>query len=394
MDGISSDLATSRIPMFSPDGQAPMISTVPDPAIEDVEVATYRIPADRPEADGTGSWDETFMILVRVNAGGMTGLGWTYGASAAAAGARDLLAPVLTGRAAFDVPAAYEAMTRVLRNPGRQGALGYALSAVDTALWDLKARLVGMPLHRLLGAVRDGAPIYGSGGFTTYDEPTLYQQLAGWVHERHIPRVKIKIGEAAGRRVDRDLRRARQAREAIGDRVELFVDANGGYDVKQAIRVADALADLDVRWFEEPVSSDYPELLKDVRDRVRPDVTAGEYGYDLPYFRRLCQAGAVDCLQIDITRCGGVTEWLRAAAVAASFGLEVSSHGAPHLHAHVGCATPNLRHLEWFHDHVRIESMLFDGTLDPTAGVLRPDPDRPGHGLDLRTADADRYRVG
>ena len=154
-----------------------------------------------------------------------------------------------------------------------------------------------------------------------------------------------------------------------------------------------AAADLDVRWLEEPVSSDDLDGLREVRDAVAADVTAGEYGYDLTYFRRMCAAGAVDCLQADVSRCGGITDWLRVAAVAASYGLEISGHCAPHLHAAVATAVPNLRHLEWFHDHVRIENMFFDGTLDPVGGTIRPDPDAPGLGLTLRTADAERYRT-
>jgi L-alanine-DL-glutamate epimerase-like enolase superfamily enzyme len=205
--------------------------------------------------------------------------------------------------------------------------------------------------------------------------------------------VKIKIGESWGSRPERDLKRMGQAREAVGSDVELFVDANGGYVCKQAIRVMAAAADLDVRWFEEPVSSDDLAGLRLVRDAVRPDVTAGEYGYDLAYFARMCTAGAVDCLQADVSRCGGVTEWLRVAAVAAAHGLQISAHCAPHLHAAVAAATPNLCHLEWFHDHVRIEQMFFDGALDPSGGVLRPDPHAPGHGLTLRSAAAQVYRV-
>src|SRR6202035_4293652 len=141
----------------------------------------------------------------------------------------------------------------------------------------------------------------------------------------------------------------------IGPDAELFVDANGGYTRKQAVRMALAMADQDVTWFEEPVSSDDLDGLREVRDQVTPDVTAGEYGYDLVYFARMVDAGPVDCLQIDVTRCGGITEWLRAAAVAAARGLQVSGHCAPNLHAHVAAAAQNFRHLEDFHDHVRIE---------------------------------------
>jgi len=216
-----------------------------------------------------------------------------------------------------------------VRNAGRPGAVGYAISAVDVALWDLKARLLDLPLHRLLGAVREQVPVYGSGGFTTYDEAQLHEQLTHWVDEQQIPRVKIKIGESWGGDAVRDLRRMTQARRIIGADVELFVDANGGYGRKQAIRVMHAAADLDVRWFEEPVSSDDLDGLREVRDAVWPDVTAGEYGYDVYYFRRMCAAGAVDCLQADVSRCGGITEWLRVSAIAASFGLQVSSHCGP-----------------------------------------------------------------
>ncbi|MGB6226306.1 MAG: enolase C-terminal domain-like protein, partial [Pseudonocardiaceae bacterium] len=184
------------------------------------------------------------------------------------------------------------------------------------------------------------------------------------------------------------------AREVVGPDVELFVDANGGYDRKQAIRVIRAAADCDIRWLEEPVSSDDLAGLREVRDAVLPDVTAGEYGYDLTYFRRMCAAGAVDCLQADVSRCGGITEWFRVAAVAAAYHLEISGHCAPHLHVHAAAATPNLRHLEWFHDHVRIEQMFFDGALDPTGGALRPDPTAPGNGLRLRREVASRYQIG
>lgn len=362
-------------------------------AIDQVEARVYRVPTDEPEADGTIAWDSTTMVLVRARSGDTVGTGWTYGAAQCGAVVTDVLAPVITGGSAMDVAGSFEKMVVAVRNSGRQGAIGYAISAVDVALWDLKARLLGVPLHRLIGAVNQTVPVYGSGGFTTYSQERLAEQLGGWVHGQRIPRVKIKIGQSWGTNTARDLTRMRHAREVIGDDAELFVDANGGYTRKQAVRVAHAAADLDVRWFEEPVSSDDLAGLREVRDFTDADVAAGEYGFDLTYFRRMCQAEAVDCLQADATRCGGITEWLRAAAVAASFGLEVSGHCAPHVHVHAAAGIPNLRHLEWFHDHVRIESMFFDGTLDPSGGALTPRED-PGNGLTLREADAERYRIG
>jgi L-alanine-DL-glutamate epimerase-like enolase superfamily enzyme len=364
-----------------------------DPLIESVEAAAYKIPTDAPEGDGTLAWDATTMVLARVRAGDTEGIGWTYGSAASAAVIKHELTPVVEGRPALDVSGTTEAMIRAARNVTRPGVAGYAISAVDIALWDLKAKLLGLPLFRLLGAVRDEVPVYGSGGFTPYTDDQLRAQLAGWAIEQRIPRVKIKIGESWGGDVARDLARMRQAREVVGEGVELYVDANGGYGRKQAIRVMAAAADLDIGWFEEPVSSDDLDGLREVRDAVTPDVAAGEYGWDIFYFRRMCATGAVDCLQADASRCGGITEWLRTAAVAASFGLQLSGHCAPHLHAHAAAAIPNFRHLEWFHDHVRIESMFFDGTLDPLGGVIRPAPDRPGLGLEFRAADAEKYRT-
>jgi L-alanine-DL-glutamate epimerase-like enolase superfamily enzyme len=368
--------------------------TALDATVDAIDVGVYTVPTDAPEADGTLAWDSTTMVLVEVRSGDTGGLGWTYGPPACARVVTDQLADVVLGREALDVAGAFDGMVKAVRNAGRYGAAGYAISAVDIALWDLKARLLGLPLHRLLGAVRDAAPVYGSGGFTCYDEHRLRAQLAGWVSEQHIPRVKIKIGESWGTAAARDLQRMAQARDEIGPEVELFVDANGGYDRKQAIRVIHAAADLDIRWFEEPVSSDDLGGLREVRDAVLPDVSAGEYGGDLSYYRRMCAAGAVDCLQADVSRCGGITEWLRVAAIAAGHNLEISGHCGPHLHAHVALATPNLRHLEWFHDHVRIERMFFDGALDPAGGLLRPHPTAPGNGLRLRREVASGYQVG
>lgn len=351
----------------------------------------YRVPTDAPEGDGTLEWTNTTLVLVHADADGATGIGWTYGPAATVAVVADLFAPVVADLDPDDVPAAWTSMRRRLRNAGRPGVAGLALSAADCALWDLKARRHGLPLARLLGTARRDVPVYGSGGFTTYDDERQHRQLAGWVHEQGIPRVKIKIGESCGTEVPRDLARMAAARRTIGDDAELFVDANGAYQRKQAIRVAQAAAELDVRWYEEPVSSDDLAGLGLVRDRVLPDVAAGEYGFDLTYFHRM--APFVDCLQIDVTRCGGISEFLRVAAVADAAGLQVSGHCAPHQHLPVAAGIGNLRHLEWFHDHVRIESMLFDGTESATGGAARVPLDRPGNGVEFRSDRAQQYRV-
>lgn len=364
------------------------------PVVDRVDTAVFTVPTESPEADGTLAWDSTTLVLATVGCGGVTGLGYTYAPTAAARIIEDLLADVVAGAPALDVPRAHEAMHRAVRNAGLPGVAAQAIAAVDIALWDMKARLLDLPLVRLLGAARDEVPVYGSGGFTTYDDDQQERQLRGWVEKEGIPRVKMKIAESWGSREERDLRRVAKARATIGDTAGLYVDANGGYSAKQAGRVGRALADEGVTWFEEPVSSDHLTTLATIRGQVTLDVAAGEYGYTLPYFEHMLAAGAVDCLQADVTRCGGITVWLRTAALAQARGIAVSGHCAPHAHAHAAAAVPNLRHLEWFHDHVRIERILFDGALAPTDGALTPGADgAPGLGLTLNTERAQPYRV-
>jgi L-alanine-DL-glutamate epimerase-like enolase superfamily enzyme len=268
-----------------------------------------------------------------------------------------------------------------------------AIAAVDIALWDLAAKLRNEPLVKVLGPSHEEVAAYGSGGFTSYTDDQLVEQLGGWVHDEGIPRVKMKIGTAWGSQPDRDVERVHKVRQAIGPDAELYVDANGGYTRKQAVRLARTFADQGATWFEEPVSSDDLDGLHAVRDMTEMDVAAGEYGADLAYFAHMCEAGAVDVLQADVSRCAGITEWLRVAAVAAGHGLQVSAHCAQSLHVHPACAVPNVRHLEYFHDHARVDRMLFDGVLDPVGGVLRPDLTRPGLGLDLNQRRAEEFRV-
>jgi len=356
--------------------------------ISRANVATYTVPTDTPESDGTLEWTSTTLVLVEVEAGGTVGLGYTYGHRAAATIIADTLFPLLLGRSPMDVTRHWSAMLQAIRNQGRAGIASMAIAAVDAALWDLKARLLNLPLVTLLGSVRDEVPVYGSGGFTSYSIDQLQNQLSGWV-TRGITRVKMKVGRAPGEDADR----VRQAREAIGPAAELFVDANGAYSARQALTLAKAFAEADVRWFEEPVSSDDLEGLSTVRARAPHgmDVTAGEYGYDLYYFRRMLDAGAVDVLQADATRCAGITGFLQVAALCDAYNMPLSSHTAGALHVHPCCASARVRHVEYFHDHVRIERLLFDGVAEPVAGMLRPDRSRPGLGLELKRADASRY---
>lgn len=358
-------------------------------AIERVDVRVCTLATeDGPESDGTAVWDATTMVIVQPRAGGLTGLGYSYISAAAAEVVRGLLAPAVTGLDAFAIPTAMTAMMHAIRNHGRPGLVACAVSAVDSSLWDLKAKLLGIPLADLLGAARTSVPVYASGGFTSSDFDALGRELAGYRSAGH-RRVKIKVGRDPAV----DVERVRVAREAVGPEIELMVDANGAYTRPQAIAMAHQFAPHGVVYFEEPVSSDDLEGLRAVRDRAPPGmaIAAGEYGYDGWYFRRMLAAEAVDIQQADATRALGITGFLQADALCRARSLPLSSHCAPSLHAHAGAAASQLVHLEFFRDHVRMEERLFEGALPAIAGAITYDPTRPGLGLVLREKEATRH---
>jgi L-alanine-DL-glutamate epimerase-like enolase superfamily enzyme len=359
--------------------------------IDAVEAYAYTIPTEQPEADGTLEWDSTTLLIVEARAADRTGIGYSYTQQGAAEVVTGRLASVVTGCDALRVGAAWAQMWASVRNYGQTGLAATAVSAVDIALWDLKARILDRPLVETLDAVHDGTPIYGSGGFCNYTDAQLRDQLSGWV-EAGIPRVKMKTG----REPERDADRLAAARAAIGPDVELYADANGAFGRAQALRWAEVYAEYGVRWFEEPVSSDDLAGLHLVRNRAPAgmDITAGEYGWNLPYFQRTLDAEAVDCLQVDVTRCGGISGFLRAAALCDARSIDLSAHCAPQISAQVCPAVWHLRHLEYFHDHDRLEHLVFDGCLEPQpGGFLVPDRSRPGCGLTVKRADIDKWRV-
>jgi L-alanine-DL-glutamate epimerase-like enolase superfamily enzyme len=357
--------------------------------VRSVRTSAYTVPTDAPEADGTLAWDSTTLVLVEVDAGGFTGTGWTYAPAAATKVVDEVLAPVVRGACVTEPVDAWHAMVRAVRNAGRPGLVAMAISAVDIAMWDACARIHYLPLARLWGSAGKPVEVYGSGGFTTYDDEQTSQQLRSWAG-LGLHNVKLKIGEDRGSAVSRDLARVALAREVVGDGTGLFVDANGAYSPGQACRVGRDLDEIGVLWLEEPVTSDDLPGLAHVRDHVDADVAAGEYGYDLTYFEQM--SPAVDCLQVDVTRCGGYTEWLRVAAMASARHLDLSGHCAPYITLPVASVTERMRHLEWFHDHVRSEQLLFEGCPDPEDSQL-VGLDVPGHGLTMRHQDAAQYRV-
>jgi L-alanine-DL-glutamate epimerase-like enolase superfamily enzyme len=353
-------------------------------------VSLYTIPTDSPEADGTFSWASTSMVLVQLECGPVHALGYSYADHATAVLARKLLTEHVIGSDPLCHPATLQKLLAAIRNLGETGVAMMAISAIDNALWDLRARLLGVPLVSLLGQLRPSIPVYGSGGFTSYSDKQLAKQLGGWA-EQGFSMVKMKIGSEA----DRDPERVIAARQAIGSDCKLFVDANGAYTVTQAIELAHCFAQQGVCWFEEPVSSDNLLGLDQIRRRapLGMDIAAGEYGYTAWYFRRMLDAQAVTILQADCTRCGGISGFLEAAALCWAHNIPLSSHCGPSMHLHVCCAVPRAIHMEFFHDHARIERIFFEGFCEPREGQMTPDLSRHGMGLELKVHDADKFRV-
>jgi len=350
--------------------------------VERVAVKALKLETEQqPESDGTITWDATTMVLVECSANGVTGLGYSYAHAATARIIESELVSCVTG---LDVSATVEAhrrMTVAVRNQGRDGIAAAAISAVDNALWDLKARALDVSLASLLGLARTEVPVYASGGFTSSSLDMLAREF-GEYRERGFTRVKLKVG----RDVTRDRDRIRTVREAIGPDIGLMVDANGGYERKEALRMAEVFAEYGAEWFEEPVSSDDLSGLQLLRDRGPAGlaIAAGEYGYDTTYFRRMLDADAVDVLQVDATRCAGITGFLRADALCVARGLPLSSHCAPLLHAFASSGSAQFKHLEYFRDHARMEALVFDGVPKLERGSLKLELTRPGNGVRLR----------
>lgn len=360
------------------------------PLVEDVRVDAYRIPTEGPEEDGSLAWDSTVLVVVEIRAGDLTGIGYTYADRSTAVMIMDKLADAIRGADILSIGASWFAMRRCVRNLGQPGIASMAISAVDNALWDLKAKFLGQSLVGLLGQVRASVPAYGSGGFTNYDEARFRSQMEKWM-SMGIRSVKMKVGS----RPEEDPARVRFARSTLGTDMALFVDANGSYSRKQALAMAALFAESGVSWFEEPVPEWDVEGTRSVCVRMPDgmDMAGGEYGYRLSQFLSLLRAGAVDCLQADATRCGGITGFLSVSALCEAFNIPLSSHCAPTLHQALGCALGPVRHLEYFHDHVLIEEKFFEGFRAPVQGMLAPDPERLGMGIEFKRADAEKFAL-
>ena len=363
-----------------------------DLSIASASISAFAVPTDgQPEeTDGTASWNSTTIVVVELTAGDTTGLGYSYTHETAAIIAKQLVQKKIIGKGPFEIPALHADLDREVRNWGRPGLVSTAISAIDSALWDLQARLLDVPLVNLLGRVRDQIPAYGSGGFTSYSEKQLIDQLTGWSSDG-FQFVKMKIG----RDPVADVKRVELVQKVLSGKTELFVDANGAYSRKQALSQSQRFADLGVTWFEEPVSSDDRIGLHLLVERApaRLRIAAGEYNYTLDDPRLLIEAQAVDVMQADVTRCGGITNFLKIGNLCEVHHYPYSAHTAPSIHASLCCSLNTAENVEYFHDHVRIEHIFFDGSITAKKGKLKPDLSRAGLGLELKRADAEKFKV-
>lgn len=361
-----------------------------DVKIRSLTVSAYRVPTEGPESDGTLSWDSTTVVLVELEAGGIVGIGYTYASETTAVFIDKELRSIVTGRNVFHIPAIIADMKAVIRNQGMSGIAMMAISAVDIALWDLKAKLLDLPLYVLLGARSLHMPLYGSGGFTNYTIDQLQKQLAEW-DQMDMFAVKMKVGSAPRN----DIERVKAVRDAIAQDTALYVDANGAYNTKQALHMAEEFAAHDVSWLEEPISSDNIDDLLLLRNRAPAciQIAAGEYGYIPQYYETMISPQAVDVLQADASRCGGISGFLDIGTTCATLEILFSSHCAPLAHLHAALTLPDFYIAEYFHDHALIEERFFESAVRIEKGHMIPDEQSPGLGIELKRKDIEKFKL-
>ncbi len=324
---------------------------------------------------------------------GIAGLGIGQGQTAVREVVERELKDLLIGENPLHIEKLWNDMFWKVRGFGRKGVAFCAISAVDIGLWDLKAKALGVPLYLLLGPFRETVPMYGSGGWTNFSEKELVAEQLGYV-ERGWPRIKMKVGKDFGTAEQEDLRRLAAVRKAVGDRVEIYVDANNGYYAKQAIRMSRAMEEYDVGWFEEPVLADDIEGLAAVTAVSNIPVATGEHEYTKFGFKELISRGGADIVQPDVGRVGGVTEWMKVAHLAHAFNLPVAPHAVQLVHLHLACATPNLKVVEYLGVVEEGDKVFYrEFPLPDAQGNWTPFKDKPGLGLELDPAAVKKYRI-
>ncbi len=353
--------------------------------IKEIDVHLVSLPVTAGLADATRKVESVGYTVVRITTDqGLEGMGLTYhevGGEATKALILHDLAPKLINRDPFETEVIWETFFHYLRGVGRKGLTFAAISAVDTALWDLKGKIMGMPLFRLLGGARTAVPVYASGGWTSYSDDQLVHEAESMVAQGY-RKIKVKLGVEGGSKPRRDVERIRKVREAIGPDIDLLVDANNCWDAATAVQVANRIREYDIYLFEEPVfADDIPGLAAFKRGTDIP-LGTGEHEYTKFGVRDLVLNNAVDIVQVDVTRVGGYTEILKVAAIAQAWNLKFAPHAMEHIHSHLVSVLPNALFLERLMMFEELTNNIFIDPPMPIEGFLAV-PDAPGLGLTL-----------
>jgi L-rhamnonate dehydratase len=319
------------------------------------------------------------LVLELTTDAGITGV--SIGQGAIRSFVHNVLSDLVLQADPFNTEKIWNDMFWRVRGHGRKGVAFQAISLVDNAIWDLKAKALDMPLYRLLGPIHEQVPVYGSGGWTNYTTDELLQSQRN-VRDAGFTATKLKVGKDFGKAERDDIKRVEAVRKELGDDFTIYIDANNGYYAKQAIRLAEEYKRLDVAWFEEPVLADDIPGLAQVAAATTIPVATGEHEYTKYGFRDLITAGGVDIVQSDIAQVGGVTEWLKIAHMTEAFNLPLAPHAWCLLHLHPAMATPNLMTLEWLDIEQQNIARWFVDPPMPKNGFIKPD-DRPGNSLEL-----------
>lgn len=356
-----------------------------------IESHVLAIPTPRPMAL---EFPEHRVVVAHIHTdAGLSGLGYTLafgggGAEAIQVYLETRLKPLLLGGDPRLVEQHWERMFRADRGIRRLGIAAYALSALDIALWDLVGKLAGQPLYRLWGGVTDRVAAYGSGGWPTYRENDLVEEARRYV-AAGCRAYKLKVHHPDPRE---NRRRVEAVRRAVGDGVALMVDVNQKLDVLGNLRLAAALEDLDLLWYEEPVLADDLGSCAEVARAIRIPVATGENLYTRFEFRELCERRAARYLMPDVCRANGFSETLKIGHLAAAHQLLVSPHVVHELSLHVAGALANgflVEYMDWAPPDLFVDLPR----PDPADGRI-PIPERPGHGMALAPGAERKYRVG